>query len=88
MALAFDHSEYWWINGGINLQFYRSTDYDYVRIQITLISKGDSTRYDNKYHDKLLSVVKTITDASKKQNTVFERIKYIHDYLISYTDYG
>ena len=87
IALAFEHTEYWWISGQITFKYFR--DGDYVnKIQIIMDNNGYSDKYINKYNDKVLSAAKTIADNAKKQNTVYKRIKYIHDYLISYIDYG
>ena len=89
MALTFDYTEFWWLSGGFSYSFYGYTDNDYVRsIKLTLNDNGYTTNYITKYHDKLLSTAKTIADNAKKENTLYKRIKYIHDYLIKYIDYG
>ncbi|ORX82742.1 hypothetical protein BCR32DRAFT_243947 [Anaeromyces robustus] len=83
-ALVRDHPEYWWIKQ-YKIKYGMSGSYiDYVTVQI---KSAYSISNINSYNTKVKSKAKSIATAAKKKSGTYNRLLYIHDYLVKYVKY-
>jgi hypothetical protein len=83
-ALVRDHPEYWWIK---KYSISYSSSGNYVsRLKVTVTSSYSISRI-NSYNAKVKSKASSIAAAAKKKSGTYNRLLYIHDYLVKYIKY-
>jgi len=84
-ALVRDHPEYWWIKKySIN---YSSSGSYITKLKVTITSDYSISNI-NTYNAKVKSKAKSIATAAKKKSGTYNRLLYIHDYLVKYVKYS
>jgi len=83
-ALVRDHPEYWWIKK-YNIGY--STKGSYLTKLKLTISSSYSISQINSYKSKVNSKASSIATAAKKKSGTYNRLLYIHDYLVKYIKY-
>jgi len=83
-ALVRDHPEYWWIKK-YSISYSSSGSY-ITKLKVT-ISSSYSISNINTYNAKVKSKANSIATAAKKKSGVYNRLLYIHDYLVKYIKY-
>ncbi len=87
-AFEHDHPEYFWINGGWqysgNLNDNGSFDIDF---ELTCFEYWNHSFNQQKYLDKLNYRVNLVTELAKGQKTDYDKVKFVHDYLVQNAEY-
>lgn len=83
-AIVRDHPEYWWIKK-YNISY--STKGGYLTKLSLTINSGYSISQINSYKAKVKSKATSIATAAKKKSGTYNRLLYIHDYLVKYIKY-
>lgn len=83
-ALIRDHPEYWWIKRyKMNVQFKGN----YVNTITVTIKSDYSISKINSYKTVIKNKAVSIANAAKKKSNTYNRLLYIHDYLVKYIKY-
>jgi len=83
-ALVRDHPEYWWIKK-YSISYSSSGSY-ISRLKVTITSSYSISNI-NSYNAKVKSKASSIATAAKKKSGTYNRLLYIHDYLVKYIKY-
>lgn len=83
-ALVRDHPEYWWIKK-YSMSYNSSSNY-ITNLKITITSSYSISSI-NSYKAKVKSKATSIAKAAKKKSGTYNRLLYIHDYLVKYIKY-
>ncbi len=87
-AFEHDHPEYFWINGG-----WKYTAYDdgngkcSIDFELTCFEYWNHSFNQQKYLDKLNYEVNRVTELAKQHETDYEKVEFVHDYLIRTAEY-
>lgn len=81
-----DLPELWWMTS-YGWSFALDTN-NYIKSVTITFGHTLSLSEINKYNNKTLNKALSIANAAKKQSTVYNKIKYIHDYLVKNIKYG
>jgi len=83
-ALVRDHPEFWWVKKyTVSMQNSGS----YVNVLKVTIQSDYSISNINSYKSKVKSRAASIASAAKKKSSTYNRLLYIHDYLVKYIKY-
>ncbi|OUM61673.1 hypothetical protein PIROE2DRAFT_62358 [Piromyces sp. E2] len=85
-ALVRDHPEYWWIKK-YNIKMTQTSDRKYVTAIKVTIHSDYTVANINKFKTKIRNKAVSIANAAKKKNNTYNRLLYIHDYLVKYISY-
>jgi len=83
-ALVRDHPEFWWIK---RYTVSMSNSGGYVNVLKVTIQSDYSISNINSYKTKIKSRAVSIANAAKKKSNTYNRLLYIHDYLVKYIKY-
>ncbi len=89
-ALFYDHPEFFWINGGAKLNCKGTALNQNTDTLVVTIECYDYWNYvisPDKYVDELNQKVKELAEKAKKYGTDYERVKFVHDYLVTNVQY-
>jgi len=85
-ALVRDHPEFWWIKK-YNIKMSQTSDRKYVtQIKVTIQSDFDPKEI-NESKTKIKNKAVSIANNAKKKKNTYNRLLYIHDYLVKYIKY-
>jgi len=83
-ALVRDHPEFWWVKKyTVSMQNSGS----YVNLLRVTVQSDYSISDINSYKSKVKSRAVSIANAAKKKSNTYNRLLYIHDYLVKYIKY-
>eukprot|EP00833_Pecoramyces_ruminatium_P003661 jgi/Orpsp1_1/1177693/evm.model.c7180000062462.1 len=85
-ALVSDHPEYWWINEFQSGSYYYEYNGRVAKLLITLVTSYSISDI-NTMNEKVIRVAQTIANNADKECTIYNKLKYIHDYLITNIKY-
>lgn len=84
-AVLEDHPEFFWI--GKNFRYHMKTVGDYTVVNVDPDLMSEDVNVIKVYKEKFERVANNIiTEAKKKENT-YEKVLYVHDYIVDHTDY-
>lgn len=85
-ALLDEHPEFFWLRNGYSGRYYSTTK----AADITFKSLNYWTYSTDKdgYSDRLNDAIDQVVEAAMKYSTEYERVKFVHDYLVQNTDYS
>lgn len=88
-ALTYDHPEFFWLNGGaMTTSTYNPTqNNNQVNIDLSCYEYWSYTTNPQKYSDALQNKVNEITDKANKLGSDYEKALFVHDYIITSTEY-
>lgn len=86
-AVYYDYPEYFWYNHSIRWTVWH---YDgYVKAELTLSSYEywDYVLDKQAYVDEVAKKAQEIADLARQFESTFDKVKYVHDYLVTYAEY-
>ncbi len=89
-ALFYDHPEFFWINGGAKMNckgVALDTNSDTVVVTLGCYDYWNYVIKPEKYIDELNQKVQELANEAKKYSTDYERVKFVHDYLVTNVEY-
>lgn len=88
-AFVNDHPEYYWLNGGGSTQYSDTSGntIDTFKIELTAYAFGDNKKSTTKKMQKIQEKVDSIIADANTYTNVYDKITYVHDYLIQNIEY-
>ena len=87
-ALYADFPEFFWINGGWRCQSRDDFLGHSVKVELTCYDYWTYTTNKQSYIDKVFKAANELTAKAAAQPTTYDKIKYVHDYLVSNVAYN
>jgi len=82
-AFVFDHPEFFWYNNG-HLWIYGLNSFE---VELSVDDYWKYSTNKNKYSVELQNKVDEIVAKANKFNTDYEKVKFVHDYIVNNTEY-
>ena len=88
-AFVKDYPLYFWLRGGYNTTYVTraGADNDTVNIDITCFGFWSASMATQKYQAELQAKVQEIAALAGKLSTDYEKALFVHDYLVTHTEY-
>ena len=87
-AVQYDHPEYFWFTGGYSYSFTRFQDVGTVKVEPIYYSYVSDFFKAGSKQSQLEKAVKEVAEKAKKHSTDdYERILFVHDYLVEHAIY-
>ena len=81
-AVYFDYPEYFWMNGGYSIKTHIKHDSITLKYKVATYDYWQYVLNKKEYIDAVNSKAAEIAEEAKKLETTYERVKYVHDYLV------
>lgn len=88
-ALTFDHPEYFWLNSGYRTSgtYGHGKNNDTFKITLSCYQYWTYTTNPKKYTQTLQEEIDKIVDMANQQPNTFEKVRFVHDYLVQNVEY-
>ena len=84
LAVIDDHPEYFWLNKGY--RYTKTTFSTHDEVEFTPVSHGSAKAIAVK-QEKFQAVVDEIVTEAEKQESLYDKVLYVHDYIVDHTSY-
>ena len=84
-AVLADHPEYFWLGHNYTYTLHTQGDETKITVEPSLFSEDTETVQQAKR--ALDKVVQTIVTGAERQTNLYEKVKYVHDYIVDHTVY-
>lgn len=81
-AVYFDYPEYFWLNGGYSIQTRYNVNSITLKYKVATYDYWQYVFNKKEYIDAVNSKAEEIAAEAIKFDTTYERVKYVHDYLV------
>lgn len=88
VGVYYDYPEFFWFNGGAKQYKWRGEDGNYnVEIDLTNYDYWQYVLNKQGYIDEVNAIAQSIAAEAAKQGSTYEKVKYVHDYLVTNAEY-
>ncbi len=87
-AVTYERPEIFWISGSYRYQYTNKTSNNTVSLKLDCFDYWKYTSNPQKYINDLQSAVKKIANQARAYETDFERVVFVHDYIVKNVTYS
>ncbi len=86
-AVYYDYPEYFWMNHGGQMTVWEYSGYSKVKIEIGVYDYWELVLDKQAYVDAVDEKAREIAELARNLESTYDKVKFVHDYLVTYAEY-